>query len=565
MDAVEEGTVRAAFNSWEDIAPWYQELLDRPIADLMALERWIADRSKLEAALGEDIAWRYIDLSANSEDAGAAKRYQEVVSQILPRLAPLEHQLNEKLIQCPLRPYLDGEKYGIFLRNILNSLELYQEKNIPLQTNIHLLTKEYTRIFAQMSIEWEGQKLTLQQGVALLEDPQAVLRERAYRQVHHRIHQDYAALEHIFDQLVVYRHRIAQQAGLPNFQTYAFRDLGRLDYSPQDCLELHRSIAVSVLPILDELYAERRTTLGLETLRPWDLQCDRSGKPPLLPFNSMEDLLHKSITCLNRVHPDFGAVIQTIHQMGFLDLESRPGKRPGGYNMPLQATRLPFLFMNATHSLADMRTLLHESGHAVHFYLSRDYDLLSARRFPPEISELAAMSMELLSMEHWEVFFDDPDELRRARLNQLENVLKVLPWIACIDDFQHWIYTHPNHSRAERRKQWLASLRRFTPACVDLSGLEEYLEYQWHKQLHLFEVPFYYIEYGFAQLGAIALWRNYRHDPEQASKAFVAALKLGNTRSIREVYATAGISFSFDADYLQQLAAFVRAEIHALR
>jgi len=553
-----------AFELWEDAAPLYQELLNRPIPNGQALEQWIKDRSDLDSVLGETVSWRYINLSANSDDALAAERYQYAIKSIVPQIAPYDHQLNQKLAASPFLATLDPEKYGIYLRNVRNAVKLYHEDNVPLQTEIHLKTKEYGRIFSQMMIGVDGKQMTIQQANTILEETDRNRRQQIYFKINQRILQDTGALETLFDDLLIRRQQIAENIGFDNYRDYAFRSMGRLDYTPEDCLQLHEGIAAEILPILNDLYCIRKQELELDELRPWDLNNDTGGRNPLLPFNSIEELVDNSIVCLSQVNPVFGEVIRTIHEMGLLDLESRPGKRPGGYNMPLQASRLPYLFMNATHTLNDLRTLMHESGHAIHFYLTRQYDLLSARRFPSEIAELAAMTMELLTMEHWNIFFPDPADLKRAKITQLENVLKVLPWIATVDNFQHWLYTHPNHTPEERKYQWMATLRKFTPAVVDYDGLDHYLEYLWHKQLHLFEVPFYYIEYGFAQLGAIAIWRRYRQDPQTAIKDYMAALELGNTRPIREVYEAAGISFCFDKDYVAQLGDFVREEIKIL-
>jgi oligoendopeptidase F len=291
---------------------------------------------------------------------------------------------------------------------------------------------------------------------------------------------------------------------------------------------------------------------------------DPTGDQPLRPFQTIEELVKKSTTCLYKVHPEFGQTLEIMSELGHLDLDSRPGKRPGGYNMPLHLTGIPFIFMNATTSLSDMRTLMHEAGHAVHSRLTNHYKLKTAKRVPSEVAELAAMSMELLTMEHWDVFFEDPEELRRAKINQLEYVLKVLPWIATIDKFQHWVYTHPEHQQEDRQEAWMQIMKSFNSPTIDHSGLEHYLEHLWHKQLHIFEVPFYYIEYGMAQLGAIAIWKRYREDPESAIQDYLNALKLGYTRNVREIYQAAGIEFNFSRSYVSELGAFIKSELKAL-
>ena len=557
-------SVPALPQTWEDVEPTFTKLLQRPIHSVQDLSTWITERSDLEAQLGETISWAYIQLSADNQSQSANQRYQYVIQEILPKLDPLDQALNKKLVESPYLNQLDARRYEIYLRNIQASVDLFQEENVALNTDVQLKTKEYARIFSQMMIGMDGKQMTLQQANTILEEPNRQRRRNIYHKINRRILQDTAQLDQLFDELLQNRHAIACNAGMENYRDYAFQELGRFDYTPADCHDFHQAVKAEVLPILNELYLTRKQNLKVTQLRPWDLNADTAGQAPLHPFKDTNELLHKGIQCLEQVHPEYARIIRLIQQNGFLDLASRPGKRPGGYNMPLQATRMPFVFMNATNSLGDLRTFMHESGHAIHFFLTRDYPLLFDRKFTFEVAELAAMTMELLTMDHWHLFFPNEADLRRAKITQLEHVLKVLPWIATIDQFQHWLYTHPNHTQEERRAKWTESFHAFTPGVLDYSSLEQYIENLWHKQLHLFEVPFYYIEYGFAQLGAIALWRQYRENPEQAVAAFTRAMRLGNTRSIREIYAEAGIRFDFSQEYVRDLGTFVRGEMEKL-
>ncbi|WP_421797864.1 M3 family oligoendopeptidase [Haliscomenobacter sp.] len=558
-------SVPALPQTWEDVEPTFTTLLQRPIHSVQDLSTWITERSELEAQLGETISWAYIQLSADNQSQSANQRYQYVIQEILPKLDPLDQALNKKLVESPYLNQLDARRYEIYLRNIQASVDLFQEENVALNTDVQLKTKEYARIFSQMMIGMDGKQMTLQQANTILEEPNRQRRRNIYHKINRRILQDTAQLDQLFDELLQKRHAIARNAGMENYRDYAFQELGRFDYTPADCHDFHQAVKAEVLPILNELYLTRKQNLKVTQLRPWDLNADTAGQAPLHPFKDTNELLHKGIQCLEQVHPEYARIIRLIQQNGFLDLASRPGKRPGGYNMPLQATRMPFVFMNATNSLGDLRTFMHESGHAIHFFLTRDYPLLFDRKFTFEVAELAAMTMELLTMDHWHLFFPNEADLRRAKITQLEHVLKVLPWIATIDQFQHWLYTHPNHTQEERRAKWTESFHAFTPGVLDYSSLEQYIENLWHKQLHLFEVPFYYIEYGFAQLGAIALWRQYRENPEQAVAAFTRAMRLGNTRSIREIYAEAGIRFDFSQEYVRDLGTFVRGEMEKLK
>jgi oligoendopeptidase F len=549
---------------WAKLKPYYDNLLKRKIKSVDDLERWITDRDELEAIVTEEFSWRYIRITRDSADQKAADLYQYAVQELAPRVSSYSNRLNHKLVNCPFTRFLDPAKYGIFLRSTENAVDLFREENIPLTTEVQLKSKEYGRIFSEMTIGIDGKQMTLQKAGTILEETDRERREAVYHKINQRILQDTEELENLFNELLAKRHQIAKNAGFDNFRDYKFRALGRFDYSVEDCIDFHDSILHEILPLVDELNHHRREALGLDMLRPWDLNVDTSGKEPLRPFHSVEELLEKATHCLHQLHPYFGEAISIMHNMGHLDLESRKGKRPGGYNMPLHATGVPFIFMNATHSLNDMRTLMHEGGHAVHSFITRSLPLNSDRRFPSEVSELASMSMELLTMDHWSIFFDNENQLRRAKVNQLENVLKVLPWIAAIDKFQHWLYTNPTHSRGERRREWVRIYHQFHSSSVDHEGLENYAEYLWHKQLHIFEVPFYYIEYGMAQLGAIAIWKQYHQNPERAVKNYIRALKLGYTRPIGEIYQAAGIAFDFSREYVHKLGVFVKMKLEEL-
>lgn len=549
---------------WSKLKPYYEELFKRPIESVEELESWIMDRSELDATVGEAFAWRYIKVTVDNGDTQATELYTYAVQELYPRIAAFDNELNQRLVASPFLEALDHGKFSIYIRTISNAVELFSSENIPLSTEVQLKSREYGKIFSEMTIGMNGRQMTLQKAGALLEEPDRNYREAIYHKISLRVLQDSSQLEDLFDELLIKRHQIALNAGFENFRDYKFKALGRFDYTVEDCLNFHQSIATEILPLVDELNAYRCKALELEALRPWDLNVDTSGRLPLHPFENANELLEKTITCLSEVHPLFGEVLHIMQQMGHLDLESRPGKRPGGYNMPLHLSGIPFIFMNATHLLADMRTLMHESGHAIHSYLTREQKLGASKRLPSEIAELAAMTMELLALEHWEVFFDKEEDLRRAKISQLENVLRILPWIATVDKFQHWAYTHPNHTREERKAEWMNIYLEFNPSNIDRRGLEHYSEYLWHKQLHIFEAPFYSIEYGMAQLGAIAIWKRYRENPEQAIEQYIQSLSLGYTKPINEIYEAAGITFDFSQTYVSELGSFVKQELEKL-
>jgi oligoendopeptidase F len=389
-------------------------------------------------------------------------------------------------------------------------------------------------------------------------------REEVWLAMHNRRMQDTEKLEDLFDKMVALRHKIAQNAGFENFRDYMFKALGRFDYTPADCKAFHTAIEENVVPLLKSTMRKRQAQMGLENLKPWDTAVDPLGREPLKPFEKGEDLLAKSLDCLDAVDRFFADCLRTMKEKKLLDLESRLGKAPGGYNYPLAETNLPFIFMNASGNLRDVETLVHEGGHAVHSFLMAPLELNAYKNTPSEVAELASMSMELISMKGWNAYFSNEQELKRAKSEQLEGIISTLPWIATVDAFQHWIYENPEHTRKQRADKWLELSRRFGTGMIDYTGLENALTYSWHKQLHIFEVPFYYVEYGMAQLGAIGVWKNCLEKPEQGLEMYKAALKLGYTQSIPNIYSAAGIKFDFSAYYISELFSFVNAELASL-
>ena len=550
--------------NWAALEPFFQELQTRAVADAAGLERWLLDRSELESVLSEDLAWRYIRMTCDTQAQDRAEAFQFFVQEIEPQVAPYDHALNEKLLASPFLAELDQARYGVFLRSVRRASEIYREENISLKTDISTKQQQYAATVGAMTVMLGGEEITLPRAADRLKSLDRTVREQAWRAVQERRLQDSKSLDSLFTELVQLRHQVALNAGFSNFRDYMFAALGRFDYTTEDCFDFHSAIAATVVPLISEFDDSRRVALGLASLRPWDLDVDPSGQAPLRPFQTGGELLEKTITVFQRLDPFLGDCLRTMRQMGHLDLESRKGKAPGGYNYPLDETGVPFIFMNATSSLRDVVTMLHEGGHAVHSFLTRRLPLSADKHPPSEVAELASMSMELMSMDHWDVFFQDPAELRRAKKSHLESVLETFPWVATIDKFQHWVYEHPGHTEAERHQRWTEIFQHFNQRNVSWSGLERFRPYLWQKQLHLYEVPFYYIEYALAQLGAIAVWRNFRLDPAAALAGYQRALALGYTVPIGEVYEAAGIRFDFSTEYLSQLADFVRGELAAL-
>jgi len=411
---------------------------------------------------------------------------------------------------------------------------------------------------------YRNQEYTLQQAANFLRDPDREVRETVYRLIQEQRISKAFPLQDLFTRLARKRYKIALNAGYRNFRDYQFDNLARFDYRPEDCMQFHETVRHEVMPLVDRILDRRKEQLRLNELRPWDMDVDSAGKPPLVPASGSDELLQKTIACFSQVREKYGSMLKQLAERGFLDLDSRKGKAPGGFNYPLYESNVPFIFMNAAGNLRDLETLVHEGGHAIHSIMTSRLELIDFKELPAEVAELASMSMELISMEHWDVFFPDEGDLRRARIHQLEGVVQVLPWIAAVDHFQHWVYLNPEHQETERLTAWNRIYRRFSSDRINWSGLEEHFVYSWQRQLHIFELPFYYIEYGMAQLGAIALWKHYKNDPETTLDRFESALRLGYTATIPEIYATAGIRFDFSPEYIRSLLDFVWKELQSL-
>lgn len=548
-------------DSWQALEPYFKDLKNREINSVSELENWIIDRSELDAVLEEDMAWRYIKMNIDTRDEELAKAFNFFVQEISPKVAPFSNDFNKKLIESPFVKELDEEKYRIYLRGLEKAIEIFREENIPLQTQLAQDSQKYGAISAKMMVEVDGEKVTMQKAALYLKDNDRSKREQVYRLMCDRRAEDAGELDQLYTELIEPRDQVAKNADFQNFRDYMFAAMGRFDYTKEDCFDFHDSIKREIVPITGQFSQERKEKLGLDQLRPWDGDVDTTGQPPLKPFEGSRELVSKTITCLSKVDPYFGECIDVMDRMGHLDLESKEGKAPGGFNYPLYEIGVPFIYMNSVGSFRDMITMIHESGHAVHSFLSRDLEVTDFKSTPSEVAELASMSMELLTMDHWDVFFSNDDELKRAKREHLEKVLGILPWIAMVDKFQHWVYENPTHSVQERHSKWVDISKEFSAGITDWSGLETIREIAWQKQLHLYEVPFYYIEYGMAQLGAIAVWRNYKSNPNKAVEQYMNALRLGYTKSIGEIFKTAGIKFDFSAAYVRELADFVRKEL----
>lgn len=551
-------------STWESVLPYFEQLSQTEINSLSDLIQFCENRSELESYLSENFAWRYIKMSCDNQNEAHQKSYQQFVNEIMPQASVYDDAWNKKIIESPFHTELPETGYAIMLRGMKKSIEIFREENIPLFTELQNLQTQYGAATGALMVEIDGEEKTLQQANAYFESTDRSKRQEVYEKVSSARLEIKEKLDELFNQLVEKRHQVARNAGFANYRDYAFASLGRFDYSPADCFEFHDAVAATVVPIINEQAAKRKKALQLGELKPWDKAVDTLGRKPLKPFETGQELLDKTIQVFYNIDPFLSECLKEMVKLERFDLDSRKGKNPGGYNYPLEESGFPFIFMNAAGQVRDMVTLLHEGGHAVHSILTKDLALNAFRNFPSEVAELASMSMELITMDKWDHYFEDPKDAKRAKIKHLEDILETLPWVATIDAFQHWIYENPNHSIEERSEAWERIYSRFSDSITDWKGLETAKAKLWQKQLHLFEVPFYYIEYAIAQLGALAVWRNYCANPAKALDQYLNALSLGYTKPMKEIYATAGISFDFSQGYIAELMAFLVEKIHQL-
>ncbi len=549
---------------WASLAPFFKNLSERVLNSPADLEQWLQDMSELEAIVSEDACWRQIKMTCDTTDKSLEEAFAFFCMEIQPKLQPYADLLNRKLMDCPFTKELDQSQYFTYLRSVKKSIDLFREANIPIQAELSVMQQQYGAIVGKMTVDINGIEYTLQQAAKFLEGPDRSLREEVYRKIQDRRLVDQETLHELYSQLIQKRNEIAKNAGFASYRDYKFVELGRFDYTKEDCFQFHEAVKLHVLPLIEKINQKKKEKLGLDTLRPWDTEAEPEGIEPLKPFTDGKELYEKSVECFEQLNPFFADCLRKMKELNHFDLESRKGKAPGGYNCPLTESGAPFIFMNAAGQMSDVTTMVHEGGHAIHSFLSHQLPLSAFKEYPMEIAEVASMAMELFSMNHWEAFFDNEDDLTRAKEHQLERTITIFPWIAIIDKFQHWIYEYPNHTITERTDKWMEILEEFSTKSIDFTGLEAYRQIGWQRQLHLFEVPFYYIEYGIAQLGAIGLWMQYQKDPKQALQNYINALSLGGTKTLPELYATAGLKFDLSSDHIKTLMEFTAKEMDKL-
>ncbi|MCO6452398.1 MAG: M3 family oligoendopeptidase [Caldilineales bacterium] len=551
---------------WGTVQPHYDALLDRPLqsADVRG---WLQDWSDLSSVIDEASAQVYRDVTENTADADADARFKKLVSEILPAHSKAEQAMKTKLLAVP--GFEPDDETRQLVQQFQAEADIFREENIPLISEVRLLDKQYDEIIGGLSIEWQGEQKTIPQAEVLLSDPDPSVREQIWRLAMDQYLEQRQKLNDLFLQLLQRRRQIAANAGFDNFREYQWRSMGRFDYSPADCFTFADAIEHEVVPLATDIYRSLQNRLKLGTLRPWDLGINSPWLPtidpepqPLHPFDAVGTLEETATTIFRKVDPDFGDYFTAMRD-GYLDLPSRPNKAPGGYCNAFPVSGQPYIFMNAAGSHRNVSTLLHEGGHSFHFAEAyRAQSLLWNYHAPMEFCEVASMSMELLSSPYWskaEGGFYSEEDTRRAFAEELMGSVLFLPYMAVMDGFQHWLYVEntaePDISDLDAK--WWELWDRYMPG-IDFSDLQAQKESGWHRKGHIFGVPFYYVEYGLAQLGAFQVWRNSLEDYEAAVAAYRKALAAGNTRSLTELFSLAGVQFGFDRALLRQLMYLVR-------
>ncbi|UTE73825.1 M3 family oligoendopeptidase [Rossellomorea marisflavi] len=539
----------------------FEEFLAAPFHNVEEVEDWLKQVSDYQDELREALDGHYIEFQTHNQDTEIQETYQFDQEHVLPLLKRYEAQLDQKLLSSPHE--LDNNVYGRLIRSKETAAELYREENIDLEVKEDRLATRYFELTGALTAEWEGEQLTIPQLFPLLEDPDRTKRKKVYDQLFGALSGVEEELQAIMDELMVIREQKAANSGLANYRDYMFKKYNRFDYTPEDCKELADSIREHVVPAIGRILSKKAEELGVESIRPYDHRAVPLDEEPLRPFKTGDELVAKTGRVLGEISPRFSELLHLMDSKGLLDLETRKNKSPGGFCESLPVSGLSFIFMNASGTHGDVTTLIHEMGHCIHNDFKRTLPLAFDRATPMESAELASMGMELLSMDHWDHYYSE-EQVRQAKLDMLRDIIQFFPSGIWVDEFQHWMYENPGHSKEERSEAYGRIVDSYLSSEEDWSGYEEVKKKQWLFVLHIFEVPFYYIEYVIAQLGALQLYRIYKEDPDRAIEGYKEALRLGNTASLSDVYEAAGLSFDFSADMIKGLVAFVEKEIAEL-
>ncbi len=552
-------------NDWTDVKPYFQHLEAAEPKDAAALAALIQQYSDVLSVFHENNAWAYINMTRETDNEEAVKRHELFATIIAPAVDQAANRVEKKIFQHPAFQSLDKQRYEMLQRRLQREIEIYRAENVDLQAEVAKYSTQYDQLMGGLTVSLDGEEMPLPKaGTRLLSSDRSLRREAwlAIQETRYAVKTD---ADRIFNEMLQRRNRIGLNAGYENYRDYQHDALHRFDYTPADALAFQDSIAEFVVPLAKDIQLRQRERLGLEAddFRPWDTEGAPPQQQPLEPFEKGDELLEKTIRIFKRLRPAFGDNLIAMRENGLFDLDSRKGKAPGGYNYGLEVTGMPFIFMNAAGTHRNVVTMCHEGGHAMHTFLTHGEPLIQYRDTPAEMAETASMSMELLTSSGWEEFYG-PEDLRRARREHLEGIIKFFPWCATVDAFQHWIYLHPQHDFQKRDSAFLEISERFESGLINWEGYEHFQRNGWQRQLHIFGVPFYYVEYGIAQLGALQVYRNFRKDPENALEAYCHGLSLGASRPMPEIWESMGIHFDFSATTIQELMTFVQAELNAL-
>jgi len=550
---------------WADIEPFAKELEERPL-DAGNVNQWLADWSKITRIVQETNSRLYVATTLNTTDEQAVSRYHHHLEFVIPPVMAAEQKLKEKLLASGLEP--DG--FEIPLRNMRVEAEIFREENLPLFTELGKLGTEYDKIIGAQTVEWAGKEMTLAQMRPIFQDADRPTREQIWRQSANRRLADRAALNELWTKFLKLRRQIAANAGFEDFRAYQWRAFGRFDYSPEDCESFQRAIEQVVVPAANRIYDKMRQRLGVSSVRPWDVEADvfSLGNSALRPFEDDETLIDTTARIFDRVDPQLGSFFGTMRRESLLDLANRKGKAPGGYCTTFPYSKRPFIFMNAVGLHDDVQTLLHEGGHAFHAFEASAQPYIQQQDVPIEFAEVASMSMELLAQPYLtkdQGGFYAQAEASLATIEHLERLILFWPYMAVVDAFQHWVYTHADAAENPDNcdQKWVEIWDRFIPG-VDFSGLDDVKETGWHRKLHIFQIPFYYVEYGLAQLGAVQVWGNSLTDQTKSVADYRKALALGGTVTLPELFSTAGARFSMDPATMQAAVDLVESKLTEL-
>ncbi|MCU4714912.1 M3 family oligoendopeptidase [Bacillus thuringiensis] len=539
-------------------------LLNKMISSKLDLENWLKEQSKVIWDIEEQLRSHYIAFQCNTDNKEIKDTFEYDQQFVRPLLKRYQNSFDNKYLESPFRMELDPKTYSLLDKKIKNAQTLFCEKNIDLEVNEDKLVTEYFEITGGLTVVWDGEEKTITELQSYLQDPNRDIRRKARTLISEKFLSVEDKLQNILNELIVIRHEKAKNIQLDNYRDYMFKKYERFDYTAKDCYELAESIRKYVVPLKDKILLEKKDKLQVDTLRPWDVSAVTPDQKVLKPIANENDLIEKSTHIFNKLDVEFSALLNRMYKHNCLDLTSRKGKAAGGFCEYLPASQLSYIFMNLNYTQDDIVTFIHEMGHSIHNELIKPLKLRQYIEIPAETAELASMTMELFSLNYWDTFYTDKKDLKQAKINFFKDVISYLPIMLIVDQFQHWLYENPSHTSEERNEKYLQLQKHYQSSVIHIDGYENWIATSWLPVLHIFEVPFYYIEYAIAQLGALQMYKQYKEEPKQALENYKKALSLGSSQSIKEVYDAAGIRFDFSGETIKELMLFVEKELELL-